>query len=117
MIGVDLVQEIRIKAILEDKYCERFLKRLCTEEERKSIDAIPADERSRAVSEIFAAKESVVKASATKLNLNDFPRINVRRISSNEITAVVSLSDEFFRVSFSTLGNCIFAVAVAVDHA
>lgn len=116
MIGIDLVQVIRMKRILEDKYGGQFLRRMFTEEERNRIAVLPFEERSRTAAEIFAAKESVVKASATKLGLKDFSRINVCRVSSSEVIAVVSCTDDSFRVSISALGGCILAVAVAIEH-
>ena len=114
MVGIDLVYIPRMKKILEAEYGEPFVDRVLTEEERSRVPAAGLPQRSVRISELFAMKEAIIKASARKLSINDLNLIRIEFADHGQVFAQVPGTEERFRVSASLMGDYILAVAVSV---
>ncbi len=63
-VGVDLVHIARIERILQ-KEKDRFLDRICAENEIKTIKSLSENKQANALAKLFSAKEAVSKAFGT----------------------------------------------------
>ena len=77
MIGIDTVNIARIKKIVEGSAGSIFLQRIFTSEEIRGIPIAGNPARPTSIARLFAAKESLIKASAGTLSLDGLNRIQV----------------------------------------
>ena len=116
-VGVDLVQVSRIAESLE-KFGERFLRRVFTEDEVAYAREAPALAAERLAAR-FAAKEAVIKALGLAEHALSWRDIEVRRSPSGDCalelrgTAAAALGDRELAVSLSHEGDYATAVVVA----
>lgn len=115
MIGVDIVEIARLARILREKHAQSFIEEVLTYQEAQLLRNLGPEKVDSIISELFAAKESVIKASRQSLTLADFHRINVAYMGEGKCIASIEGGDERFMVSTSILGDQVIAMAVSID--
>jgi len=117
MIGVDVVCIPKFAAVIEGKRGASVLRSIFSDSEIAECDN--ADRRIvlRSLAGRFAAKEAVIKASRSRLSIDDMTTIHVIQEFSGCIRAVAEKDgtrSELYDVSISHDGDYAVSVALAV---
>jgi len=102
-----------MQKILAAEYGDLFFNKILSEKEKNHACIANSQNRPGAASEIFAMKEAIIKASTKQLTINDLNRIQIEWANQDQMIAYIPGEEERFRVSTSTLGDYILAIAVS----
>jgi phosphopantetheinyl transferase (holo-ACP synthase) len=112
MIGIDLVDISRIRSILKKSHTRKFIFKIvgnckgCIGDDCYSLNII------NTISELFAVKEAVIKASSSNLSIADFLKINVEKKSVGQFIASVAGENTEYIVSTCNYEDYVLAVAL-----